>query len=187
MLLVTSRTRPETLAKAALQGRPLRLRLARTLSSSDLLRIFREHAKTEYGEELTELMLASPAANSALVTRALKQYPTSDGIKHSVALSVGASRARLRKLTRCRNEAVRLHAKTSLLSENLRGASARQFMDAVKKAQRSKDPTPELFIVAVHSDTPRSVLQWVADCGPGILRPIAQKRLRRNPPAKYSD
>jgi len=111
-LLVTSRTRPETLAKAASRGTPLPLRLARTLSSSDLLRMFREHATAEYGEELTELMLASEAANSALVAVALKQYPTSLGVKLGAAPSNGASRAQLPKLSRS------MHWTISALDDN---------------------------------------------------------------------
>lgn len=187
MLLVTARTRPETLAKAASSGTPLPVRLAKTLSSADLLQIFREHATAEYGEELTELLLASSAANSALVAGALRQYPSSFGIRNAAALSVGATHAQLLKLSRSSEPSIRQHAQLSLLWDSLRGASARQFMNAIKRAKRSKDPMAGLFIVASHPDAPRSVLQWVADRGPDMLRPIAQKRLRRNPPAKYSD
>lgn len=179
MLLVTPRTRPETLAKAASHGIPLPLQLAKTLSGSDLLRILRQHANAEYGDELAEILLASPAANARLVETALKRFPTSPGVKNAAALSAGASRKQLLKLARSRLNSARQHARLSLLSDSLSGAPEQQFLKAVKRAEDSADPAAELYIIVVHPDTPKSVLQVLANLGPDFIRDEASRRLSK--------
>ena len=177
MLLLTARTRPETLAKAAAAGTPLPLRLAKSLSGSDLLQILKEHWDAEYGEELAEMLLSSRAANAALVKAALKRFPNSLGIKNAAALSGGTSRRQLLSLARSRHRSVRQHARLSLLSDSLRRGSARRFFEAIDRAKRASDPAAELYIIVVHPNAPRSVLQELSHTGPDFIRDEASRRL----------
>ena len=52
-------------------------------------------------------------------------------------------------------------------------------MNAIKKAQRTKDPAAQLFIIATHRDTPSLVLRKLTDLGPDFVRSEAKKRLKR--------
>ena len=178
-LLVTSRTRPESIARAASAGSPIPLRLSKRLSGADLLRILAEHQDAEYAEELAELLLSSSAANAALIRFALKRYPRSLGVKNAAALSAGASRSQLRRLTRSRQNSVRQHAMLSLLSDTLNRASERTFAKAVERAKSSEDPAAELYIIVVHPRTPRAVLQELGATGPDLVREEASRRLSK--------
>lgn len=181
-ILVTPRTRRETLRKAALEGTPLPLRLAKTLSGSDLMRILTEHVHEAYGDELAELLLSSPGADERLVEAALKYYPKSPGVKNAAALCSGASEQQLRRLARSSHNSVRRHARLSLLSSSLDGGSERTFKQAVKRARRAQDPSAELYIIVVHPDVPQVVLEEVAADDTDFLRDEARRRLARRRP-----
>lgn len=179
MLVVTPRTKRTSIARRAGKGTPMPVRLASTLSSGDLVRIFEDHKNEEYGEELAELLLASPRANSALVDKALKRYPSSLGILNAAALSEGTSQARLIQLARSPHRSVRAHARLSLLSNSLIRAPMPTFVEAVRRAKRSRDYSEQLYIIATHRYVPRSVLRELARSGPDFVRAEAVRRLRR--------
>jgi hypothetical protein len=179
MLLVTPRTKRASIARAAGSGTPLPVRLARTLSSGDLLRIFEDHENEDYGEELAELLLAAPRANSALVERALERYPSSVAILNAAALSDDTSKMRLMRLARSPHRSVRQHARLSLLSDSLFQAPVQTFMEAVRRAKRSRDYSEQLYIIATHRHVPRSVLRELAHSGPDLVKEEASRRLSR--------
>lgn len=177
-LLIMPNTRRTSIARAAARGTPLPLRLASTLSSTDLLRIFEDHKNESYGDELAELLLSAPRATSALVESVLKRYPGSVGILNAAALSRGTSSARLRQLARSTHRSVRQHARLSLLADSLTRAPARAFMEAMQRATRSRDSVEQLYVIATHRFAPRSVLLALAANGPDLTRKEALRRLR---------
>lgn len=179
MLVVTSRTRKDTLAKAASSGTPLKLRLSRALSSSDLLRLFREHSEAPYGDELTELLLSAAAATPHLVEMALMRFPDSMGVLLGAGLSCGSSHEQLVRLARSRRKNVREHARLSLLSDSLTRQSAKNFLAAIQKARHSKEAAAALFIIATHRDAPASALRALTKIGPDFVRDEATRRLTR--------